>query len=207
LIIARNARIRINPAGTVFLPIASPRFELTPQELDMARIKPAQPNAETQDTLNAVKQKLGMVPNLFSTFAHAPAVLHSYLAFSDAIGKGRLSAGEREVVALAVAQSNSCAYCLAAHTAIGKGAGLSDADVDAARRTGGTPRNSALAALAKQLTNNRGRVSDADFAQFKATGFSDGDVLEVVALVALNTLTNYVNHVADTDVDFPKVSV
>jgi uncharacterized peroxidase-related enzyme len=173
----------------------------------MARIAPAQPTAETQTTLDAVKQKLGMVPNLFSTFAHAPAVLHSYLAFSDAIGKGRLSAGEREVVALAVAQSNECGYCLAAHTAIGKGAGLSEADIHAARRSEGTPRNAALATLAKQLTTSRGRVSDTQLASFKAAGFSDGDVLEVVALVALNTLTNYVNHVADTDIDFPKVAL
>ena len=102
----------------------------------MTRIAPVsldQADVATQATLNGLKAKLGMVPNLFATFAQASAVLNGYLAFSDALSKGRLSAAQRELIALAVGQTNACQYCLSAHTLIGKGAGLSEAAIRAAR--------------------------------------------------------------------------
>lgn len=172
----------------------------------IAPLDPASADPAVAATLAAVKAKLGVVPNLFRTFARAPATLNGYLAFSDALAGGRLDAGRREIVALAVAQANSCGYCLAAHTLIGKGAGLSEADISAAR-SGASPDagDAALAVFARRLTETRGVVDDAELAAFKLAGFDDGHVLEVVALVALNTLTNYVNHVAGTVVDFPAV--
>lgn len=173
----------------------------------IAPLDPASADPAVAATLAAVKAKLGVVPNLFRTFARAPAALNGYLAFSDALSGGRLDAGRREIVALAVGQANSCAYCLAAHSLIGKGAGLSEADIRAAR-VGANPANpadAALAAFARRLTESRGVVDDAELAAFKRVGFDDGHVLEVVALVALNTLTNYTNHVAGTIVDFPAV--
>lgn len=172
----------------------------------IAPLDPASADPAVAATLAAVKAKLGVVPNLFRTFARAPAALNGYLAFSDALSGGRLDAGRREIVALAVGQANSCAYCLAAHSLIGKGAGLSAADIRAARAgASADAADAALAAFARQLTERRGVVDDADLAAFKLAGFDDGHVLEVVALVALNTLTNYTNHVAGTIVDFPVV--
>ena len=172
----------------------------------IAPLDPASADPAVAATLAAVKAKLGVVPNLFRTFARAPAALNGYLAFSDALSGGRLDAGRREIVALAVGQANSCAYCLAAHSLIGKGAGLSEADIRAARAgASADAADAALAVFARQLTESRGVVDDADLAAFKRAGFDDGHVLEVVALVALNTLTNYTNHVAGTIVDFPAV--
>ena len=172
----------------------------------IAPLDPASADPAVAATLAAVKAKLGVVPHLFRTFARAPAALNGYLAFSDALSGGRLDAGRREIVALAVGQANSCAYCLAAHSLIGKGAGLSEADIRAARAgASADAADAALAVFARQLTERRGVVDDAELAAFKRAGFDDGHVLEVVALVALNTLTNYTNHVAGTIVDFPAV--
>ena len=102
----------------------------------MPRIAPidaVRADTAVQNTLSAVKAKLGMVPNLFSTFAQSPAVLNGYLAFSDALAKGVLTAPQREIVALTVAQANACGYCLSAHTLLGKGAGLSAQAIGRAR--------------------------------------------------------------------------
>lgn len=172
----------------------------------IAPLDPASADPAVAATLAAVKAKLGVVPNLFRTFARAPAALDGYLALSDALAGGRLSAGQREIVALSVGQANQCGYCLAAHTLIGKGAGLSEADIRAARSgVGADPRDAALAAFARRLTEQRGVVGDDALAAFRHAGFDDADALEVVALVALNTLTNYTNHLAGTVVDFPAV--
>lgn len=177
----------------------------------MARINPintTQTDDSTRQTLDGVKRKLGVVPNLIATLAHSPTALHGYLGFSDAASKGRLSAAQREIVALAVAQANGCAYCLAAHTYIGKGAGLDAKQIAAARQaSGGEPQDAALASFAKTVVNKRGLVDDQDVAALKSAGWDDAVVIEVVALVALNTLTNYINHVADTEVDFPAVDL
>lgn len=176
----------------------------------MPRISPlaaGDGDAATQTTLSAVKAKLGMVPNLFATFARAPAALNGYLALSDALGKGRLSARQREIIALVVAQTNACQYCLSAHTALGKGVGLSDSAVLDARAGRATdPLDQALATLAQRIVSQRGVLTDQEVAAARSAGISDELLLEVIANVALNVLTNYTNHIAATDVDFPAVS-
>ena len=177
----------------------------------MPRIEPLLPTQAdevTARTLKAVEAKLGMVPKLFSTFARAPAALNGYLMFSEALGKGRLSARQSEIVALAVAQANSCQYCLSAHTALGKGAGLSEREVLAARSGKAVdPIEQAVATLATSLVHQRGVISEAEFSSARAAGLDDGLILEVVAHVALNVLTNYTNHVAGTEIDFPTVDI
>lgn len=156
--------------------------------------------------LEAVQRALGLVPNLVATLAQAPAALDAYLQFSGALAKGRLDAKTRERIALTTAQLNACDYCLSAHTAIGKHAGLTSQEIDAARDArGATPRESAIAQFVRRLVDTRGRVDAAELAAVRAAGLSDGDVIEVVVNVALNLLTNYVNHVAGTDIDFPIV--
>ena len=115
---------------------------------------------------------------------------------------------KREIVALAAGQANRCQYCLSAHTLIGKGAGLS-AEAIAAARTGQAANalDDAIAGFARALVEQRGVVSADAMANYRRAGLDDGLILEVIANVALNTLTNYTNHIADTTVDFPVVAV
>jgi len=174
---------------------------ITPRSAD-------QTDSETAATLAAVKAKVGKVPNLYATFAEAPPVLNAYLAANDALSKGRLPARQREIVALASAQINQCEYCLSAHTMLGQGAGLS-AEAIAAARSGRAenPADNAVAVLTTQIINARGMLSDNDLADARSAGLDDGLILEVIAHVALNALTNFTNNVAETDIDFPVVSL
>uniref|UniRef100_Q0HZK0 Alkylhydroperoxidase like protein, AhpD family n=1 Tax=Shewanella sp. (strain MR-7) TaxID=60481 RepID=Q0HZK0_SHESR len=175
----------------------------------MSRITPvSNPQGEAAATLNAIKQKIGMVPNLYATVAHSSTVLNAYLAFSEALNQGRLSAKQRELIALAVGQANECQYCLSAHTMISRGAGLSDEQIITARQ--GTAENTldnALVKLAVTLVKQRGVITDEQLSDARTHGVDEGLVFEVLAQVSANTFTNYVNHVADTDIDFPKVNV
>ena len=177
----------------------------------MPRITPLAHETATgdaKDLLDVVKSKLGGTPNLLTTMAHSPAVLKSYLEFSGALGGASLSAGVREQIALAVANANKCEYCAAAHTVIGKGAGLTgDQTVAAQRGEADDPKSQAIVTLALQINENRGWVDDAGFQAAKDAGLTDGEILETVATVALNILTNYVNHIVATEVDFPKVDL
>jgi len=174
----------------------------------MARIEPNQkPSPEAQAQLDGVKAKLGSVPNIFQTFAHSPAVLDFYMQGSGALGNTSISASLRESIALTVAGLNGCDYCASAHTVIGKGAGLSDdeASHNLNAKSGDTKAQAALD-FSTVLVNTRGNPSDADVQAVRDAGYSEGEVLEITAVVAFNIFTNYFNHVADTDVDFPLVS-
>ena len=165
-------------------------------------------DAATAATLSAVKAKIGMIPNLYATLAKAPAALASLLQVNDAVGAGQLSGKEREVVALATAQANGCQYCVSAHTLLGKMVGLSPEQISHARNGAGNDRRShAIAALATAIVNKRGHVDTEVLNGFKADGLSEGDILEVVANVVANTLTNYTNNVARTEIDFPVVAL
>lgn len=173
----------------------------------MSRIQPLDLTtapAASRPLLEAVRSKMGMVPNLLGTLAHAPAALQSYLSLGDALGAGALTPAERERVALAVAETNACDYCLAAHTLIGRGAGIDGEEALLARQGDGSdPRSAALARFAARVTDARGNVTDDELRAFKDAGWTDAHALEVIAHVALNTLTNYTNHIAATEVDFP----
>lgn len=164
--------------------------------------------AAARPLLDAVGKQLGSVPNLFRLVGQSPASLEGYLGLSAALGKGTLDARTRERLALAVAEVNGCDYCLAAHTYLGKHlAKLDDAEL-AANRDAASSDPAAAAALrfARAVAVERGHVSDAELAAVRAAGYTDAQVLEIVLHVALNTLTNYVNNVAATDVDFPAVA-
>lgn len=164
--------------------------------------------AAAQPLLEAVKKQIGSAPNLFRVLANSPAGLEGYLGLNGALAKGELDAKTRERIAIAVAELNGCSYCLSAHTYIGKNvAKLDDAEITA-NRSGASNDIKADAAVrfAAKVVNARGHVSDADLAAVKAAGFNDAQVVEIVLHVALNTLTNYVNEVAKTDIDFPLVA-
>lgn len=162
--------------------------------------------AGSQPALDAVGKQLGVIPNLFRLLGLSPSVLEGYSALSGALGK-TLDAKTRERIALAVAQSNGCDYCLSAHTYIGGTLLKLDGAELALNRRGhsGDAKANAAVAFARKVSETRGRVSDADLAEVKLAGFSDAQLVEIVANVALNVLTNFANNVAETDIDFPVV--
>ncbi len=114
----------------------------------------------------------------------------------------------RERIALAVAEVNGCGYCLAAHTYLGTNLAKLDAAEIAANRAGRSNDAKADAAVrfAVAVTQSRGHVGDDALATVRAAGWTDAEILEITVHVALNTLTNYVNEVAGTEVDFPTVA-
>ena len=169
-------------------------------------IRPESATGEVRALLEAVNASLGMVPNMMRAMAAAPAVLEGYLGLSGALDRGTLSARTREQLALAVGQANRCDYCVSAHTVLGRGAGLSETDMARARDGGAAdPTIEAAVRFARTLVRNRGVASDAELAQVRQAGLSDGEIVEIVGAVAANIFTNYLNHVAATDIDFPIV--
>ena len=163
----------------------------------------------SQPLLQAVKKQLGSVPNLFRLVSNSPAALEGYLGLSGALGKGTLPAPTRERIALAVAEIDGCGYCLSAHTYLGKNlAKLDDAEVTANRNgASNDPKADAAVRFAAKVTHLRGHVSEEDLRAVRAAGYTDAEVIEIVLHVALNTWTNYINEVAETDIDFPVVTL
>ncbi len=169
-------------------------------------IETSQAAPKARSLLEGVQQKLGMTPNLMRTMANSPAVLEAYLGFSNSLGRSRLSPKLREQIALTVGEVNQCGYCLAAHCALGKMAGLGDEEIADSRRGASTDRKTeAILQFARKIVTERGRVSDDDVTSLRAAGVSDAEIVETVATVALNIFTNYFNHVAGTEIDFPEV--
>lgn len=163
-------------------------------------------SAKTQDLLAAVKKKMGKVPNILSTMAQSSAALEGYLGFSGALANGVLTPAQREQIALAVAGANACDYCASVHTMVGKGAGL-PADELAQNLLGKStdPKTAAMLGFVREFVRTRGHVNDAQIAALTQHGFSMESVVEIIANVALNIFTNYFNHAANTDIDFPLV--
>ena len=169
-------------------------------------IDPAAAQGKAKELLAAVKATLGITPNMMRAMAQSPAALEGYLALNGALAKGALPATLREQIALAVAQVNGCEYCLSAHAALGKRAGLNADQIGAARR-GRSPDDKSTAALvlAQAVVEKRGDIADEQLVAARNAGLGDGEIVEVVAHVALNVLTNYFNLVARTEIDFPRV--
>lgn len=175
----------------------------------MPRITPIDPTTATgatADHLETCRRMLGATPNVFLTAARSPAALASLVASLAALAKSTLGARTGELLAIAIAEANGCSYCLSAHTAIGGSLGLAPEALARARRAlGDDPRTAALLTLAVAVNAERGRVSDATLAAARAAGITDDQIVEVVAHVALNTFTNYLNNLARTAIDFPVV--
>ena len=169
-------------------------------------IETAEAAPKAKALLDGVQKKLGMTPNLMRTMANSPAVLEAYLGFSNSLGQSSLSPKLREQIALTVGEVNRCQYCLAAHCALGKMAGLGDEEIADSRR-GVSPdrKTEAVLRFARKVVTERGWVSDEDAQSMRAVGVTDAEIVEIVATVALNIFTNYFNHVAGTEVDFPEV--
>ena len=175
----------------------------------MSRISAVDPNTATgkaRELLGGVQKSLGVTPNLYRVIAQSPAALEGVLGLTGALAHGRLGPRLREQIALTVAEANACDYCLSAHTALGKGLQLSDTELAHARQAGASdPRDAAALRFAARVIERRGRIDDADLAEVRRAGFDDGQVVEIVANTVLNVFTNYLNQVAETEIDFPIV--
>ncbi|MEM9785365.1 MAG: carboxymuconolactone decarboxylase family protein [Pseudomonadota bacterium] len=165
--------------------------------------------AASQTLLKGVKKMLGSAPNMFRLISNSPATLEGYLGLNGALQQGSIDAATRERIALAVASTNGCDYCNSAHTFLSKTfAKLDEAEL-AANRAGRSSDAKAHAAVAfaVKVASNRGQISVEDILEVKAAGFSDAEVVEIVGHVALNVLTNYINEVFKTEIDFPVVEL
>lgn len=169
----------------------------------LAMIEPAQATGRVKEIFEGPLK--GKHLNIFKGMANSSAILESYLGIAGGLAHAKLTKAEQEVVQLAVVQSASCSYCTAAHTAIGKGAGLSDEQMIGARRghIENDARLNALAKFASTLYEKRGSVSDGDLSAFRAAGFGDQEICEVITVYAQAVLTSTFNHVNQTPVDFP----
>jgi uncharacterized peroxidase-related enzyme len=170
-------------------------------------VDPSKTSGKAKELLDGVNAKLGVVPNMTKVMVNSPAVLEAYLGFSGALAGGHLNPKLREKIALFSAQENQCNYCLSAHTAIGKMVGLPHEQIVASRKgEGSTGQETAALTFVKHLLDTKGHATEAEIEALKAARFSDGDIAEIIAHVALNVFTNYFNVASAVDIDFPKVS-
>lgn len=170
-----------------------------------SRIPPVDPAHATGRAKDIFEGPLkGKHFNIFKSMAASPAALEFYTAMSGAMSKASLSPKEQEVIQLAIGEANHCDYCAAAHTAIGQMVGLSkDQTLEARRGKLHDPKLAALAKFALAIHEKKGFVTDSDVQAFKAAGYTDANLAEVVASYSLAVYTNYFNHVNNTPVDFP----
>ncbi|MDR4473648.1 MAG: carboxymuconolactone decarboxylase family protein [Nitrospira sp.] len=174
----------------------------------IAQLDPQTTTGPAKALFEGVQGKLGVVPNLIRVLGNAPAALKGYLGFSAALTDGSFSPKLREQIALTVAGTNQCAYCLSAHTFIGGKLGLSQRDLaDARHANAADPRTDAILKLTQSIVVQRGELGEAGLDRARAAGLTDGEIIETVAHVALNIFSNYINHIAGTVIDFPEVTL
>lgn len=171
-------------------------------------INPQNTSGESKELLSQIQKAFGMTPNMFKAIANSTPALKMMWGAFGALGGGKLGAALGEQIAVAVADLNRCEYCLAAHTALGKGAGLS-ADVMSQAQIGKSadPKTQAALNFATKLVKERANVSPDDVSSLKRAGFGDEEIAEILAHVALNIFTNYTNVAFDVPLDFPKVAL
>ncbi len=160
----------------------------------------------SKPVLDAVEKQLGVVPNMFRLISSSPTTLQGFAANNAALGK-TLDVKTRERIAIAVAQVNACNYCLSAHTYLGLNlAKISAEEIELNRKgTSGDDKANVAVRFAVEIVRERGHVSDAEIKAVRDAGFSDGQIVEIIAVAAENIFTNLLNVVADTDIDFPIV--
>ena len=162
-------------------------------------------NENSQAIFNAVKSKIGMVPNLYATMGVSDKLLGGFLAFTETLKSGEFTGKEYEAIALATSQANSCAYCLSAHTAIGKMNGLTEQNtLDLRDNSIADTKLNALVKLASEIVNQKGHPTDTTVDNFFVVGYNKAAFAEVIAIVALTTITKNVYHNGGFEIDFPK---
>jgi uncharacterized peroxidase-related enzyme len=172
----------------------------------MEGIDPQTATGKAKEALDAAAKKYGRAPNSFKAMANSPAVLQGFLDFSATLESGVLPFETRYQIALAVSEINGCAYCLSAFTAIGKSRGMNDETLAMCRTAGSTdPKVDAILKFAAAIVWKRGTVTQGDYQSVNAAGCTDEEIQEIIANVALFTLTNYINLAIRTEIDFPLV--
>ncbi len=163
----------------------------------------ASPNAKP--LLETIQKKYGMVPNLMGNFAHNPEALKAYLALSENFAASGLSDLEQQVVALTASRENNCTYCMAAHSAMAAMSKLDETVIQKVRNgeTLSDKKLEALRNLTRKVVTSRGWLDDSDKKEFLAVGYTKEQLLAVILGVTMKTLSNYVNHVANTEIDQP----
>jgi uncharacterized peroxidase-related enzyme len=186
-------------------------FNSLQRKLTVARVQVVNPQTatgETKSLLDAVQAQLGVTPNFIRVLANSPQALGGFLGLYGALGKATIDKATQERIALAIAEGNGCQYCVSAHTAIGRGAGLSNEEMALNRRgTSGEAKAAATVAFAKALNTNLGEITTAEFDAARSAGLSDGEIVEVISIVALNILTNILGKATRVEIDFPKVDL
>ena len=177
----------------------------------MARIKmvdPSEATGKSKELLTTLEHSIKSVPNLAKALANSPAALKAWMEFDGALAKGSLDAKLRQEIALVVGQKNGCEYCVSAHTVLGKFAGLTDQQILSSRQGQGTsPKDTVALTFARELVERRGQVPASSIQALRDQGFTDGEIAEIFAHVALNIFTNYFNIALDVDVDFPRMAL
>lgn len=169
-------------------------------------VEPAAASGEAATLLREIGQAFGATPNMFRAVANSPAGLKSMWGAFGALGQGRIGPKLGEQIAVAVADRNACQYCLSAHTVLGRKASATAEEMaEAQAGRSADPRTAAALAFALTVVENRAQVSDADVQALRTAGFDDGEIVEILAHVALNLFTNYVNVAFDVPLDFPAV--
>lgn len=171
-------------------------------------VEPASASSTVKPTLDQIRGAFGVVPNMFKAVANSPAALASMWGSFGALSKGKLDAKLGEQIAVAIADRNACNYCLAAHTVLGQKAGATAAEMSAAQiGQSSDPKTAAALRFALKVVESRAQVKAEDVKALKLAGFDDEAVVEIMAHVALNLFTNYINVALDVPVDFPSVKL
>ena len=178
----------------------------------MQRINALDPetvSGKTKELFNAIQGKLGMVPNMMRTMGNSPAALNGYLSFSGALGESAIGPKLGELIALTVANANSCDYCNATHTYIGGNLLKIDSDsIDLAKEgKSKDPQTEAALAFSRTLIAKKGNVSAQDIDSLKKAGFTEGMITEIIAHTGLNIFTNYFNNAVGIALDFPEAAL
>ena len=169
-------------------------------------VNPTSATGKTKQIFDSLEKNLGTVPNLMRTLANSPAALNAYMSFNAALSEAKLPATLREQLAIAVANVNSCDYCLSAHNALGKLAGLATNDLALAQNAEASDAKAAAALhFAVGVVRKRGLLAAPEVETLRSAGYTDGEIAEIIAVVAINIFTNYFNHIAGTEIDFPVV--
>ncbi|MFT5591943.1 MAG: putative peroxidase-related enzyme [Oceanicoccus sp.] len=165
-------------------------------------------NPEQTALFEAIQSQLGMVPNFLKVFANSPAALRAFLGLHGIANEGSLDPQTRERIALGLAEQNACEYCVSAHSAIGRKAGLSSAEIEANRAGGSQDAKAAVAVkFARSLAEHNGEVTTAELLEIRNAGYDDSEIVEIITHVGMNVLTNILGKASRVEIDFPKVSL
>ncbi|WFU42830.1 carboxymuconolactone decarboxylase family protein [Bradyrhizobium sp. CB82] len=170
-------------------------------------LKPEQVPAESKPILDAFTKNIGFTPNMMATFAQSPIAFNAWAALLGSLSKV-LDVKTRDSIGLAVSEVNGCNYCLSVHSFTAEHmAKLPAEDIVLARKGHARdPKRDAAVQLARKIIEARGHVTDADLQAVRDAGYTDANIMEIVALVAMYSLTNFFNNVFNPDKDFPAVA-